>query len=69
VQDTSVQSTKKTIAILSPLPNSAETDKSILLLASSPDLPNGLAQIYLNNQLIDQISFDQGGQLSKIINS
>ncbi|MDR2190865.1 MAG: hypothetical protein LBP53_06980 [Candidatus Peribacteria bacterium] len=54
----------KTIEILSPLANGKETQSNILLLAQAPDLPNSLAQVYLNGAFVEEISIDQFGTIN-----
>ncbi|MDR0860346.1 MAG: hypothetical protein LBO09_05230 [Candidatus Peribacteria bacterium] len=53
----------KTIDIITPMTNSTETTDTIFVYAKAPDLPNSLAQIYLNGVLAtDMIAVDsQGG--------
>ncbi|MDR2541099.1 MAG: hypothetical protein LBD11_04935 [Candidatus Peribacteria bacterium] len=53
----------KTIDIISPIPNTTESSDTVFVYAKATDLPNSLAQIYLNGILVnDMITVDsQGG--------
>jgi hypothetical protein len=60
--------TLKTIDILSPLSNITEMSDSTLVFARAPELPNALAQIYLNDTLVnDTVPVDSQGNIEYTI--
>jgi hypothetical protein len=67
VSDSSDTTAVKKISILSPLPNTIETKPDILLLAQIPELPNSIAQIYLNGNVVDQTTVDYAGTINRTL--
>ncbi|MDR3169867.1 MAG: hypothetical protein LBU27_09345 [Candidatus Peribacteria bacterium] len=60
--------TLKTIEILSPLANITEMSESTFVFARAPELPNALAQIYLNDALVtDTVPVDSQGNIEYTI--
>jgi hypothetical protein len=60
--------TLKTIDILSPLANITEMSETTFVFARAPELPNALAQIYLNDALVtDTVPVDSQGNIEYTI--
>ncbi|MDR2415126.1 MAG: hypothetical protein LBD75_00465 [Candidatus Peribacteria bacterium] len=65
VSDPSQTVAVKKITILSPLPHATETNPDVLLLAQIPELPNSIAQIYLNGTPVEQTTVDYAGTINR----